>query len=76
MSLTFYISKEADDALWRRIELIRRTGSRLDKCMQSVIQSEVETVAMLSAGKPDDWTLSQLDGIIRAMRRIIKEAGL
>lgn len=75
MSLIFYISKEADDALLRRIDYLRKLGSRLDKCTQAAIQSEVETIASLSAYKPDGWTLSHLDGIIRTVL-MIEEAGL
>lgn len=75
MSLTFYISPENDDALCRRIDYLRKLGSRLDKCTQSAIQSEVRWIAMLSPVKPDDWTLSHLDGIIRTVLRI-EEAGL
>lgn len=75
MSLAFYISKEADDALCRRVDYLRKLGSRLDKCTQSAIQSEVRWIAMLSPTKPDDWTLSHLDGIIRTVL-MIEEAGL
>lgn len=75
MSLTFYISKEAEDSLCRLVEFIRKLGIRIDKCTQSAIQSEVRWIAMLSPVKPDDWTLSQLDGIIRTVMRI-EEAGL
>lgn len=75
MSLTFYISPEADNALCHRIGYLRKLGSRLDKCTQSAIQSEVRWIAMLSPVKPDDWTLSHLDGIIRTARKIA-EAGL
>ena len=75
MSLTFYTSKEADDGLRRRIDFLRKLGSRLDKCTQSAIQSEVRWIAMLSPVKPDDWTLSHLDGIIRTVLKI-EGAGL
>lgn len=75
MSLTFYISKEAEDGLRRRIDYLRKLGSRLDKCTQSAIQSEVRWIAMLSPTKPDDWTLSHLDDVIQATRKI-KDAGL
>ena len=75
MSLTFYISPENNDALCRRVEFIRKLGSRLDKCTQTAIQSECRWIAMLSPVKPDDWTLSHLDGIIRTVLKI-EEAGL
>lgn len=75
MSLTFYISEGADDDLCRRIDHLRKLGSRLDRCTQSAIQSEVRWIAMLSPVKPDDWTLAHLDGIIRTVLRI-EEAGL
>lgn len=75
MSLTFYISTDNDDALRRRVDYLRKLGSRLDKCTQSAIQSEVRWIAMLSPVKPDDWTLSHLDGIIRTVLAI-EEAGL
>ena len=75
MSLTFYVSREADDALRRRIDYLRKLGSRLDKCTQSAIQSEVRWIAILSAWRPDDWTLSHIDGIIRTVIAI-EEAGL
>lgn len=73
--MTFYISHESDDALCRRIDYLRKLGSRLDKCTQSAIQSEVETIASLSAWKPDEWTLSHIDEIMQATRKIT-EAGL
>ena len=75
MSWTFYIHPEADDALCRRIDYLRKLGSRLDKCTQSAIQSEVRYIAMLSPVKLDDWTLSHLDGIIRTVL-MIEKAGL
>lgn len=75
MSLTFYVSPEADDALCRRIDYLRKLGSRLDKCTQSAIQSECRWIAMLSPVKPDDWTLSHLDEAMQITRKIA-EAGL
>lgn len=75
MSLTFYIREENNDSFDKRIAMIRAIGSRLDKCTQSAIQSEVRWIAMLSPIKPDEWTLSHLDEVIQATRKIA-EAGL
>ena len=75
MSLTFYVAKETEDALRRRIDYLRKLGSRLDKCTQSAIQREVRWIAMLSPTKPDDWVVSHIDGIIRTAL-MLEEAGL
>lgn len=75
MSLTFYLRKEHDDVFDKRIATIRKLGSRLCPVTQAAIAEEVETIAALSVWKPDDWTLSHLDGIIRTVQ-MIEEAGL
>lgn len=73
--MTFYLRKEHDDMLDRRVAIIRTIGARLCPVTQSAIAEEVETIAALSAWKPDDWTLSHLDGVIRTVQ-MIEEAGL
>lgn len=73
--MTFFLRKEHDDLLDRRIAMIRTIGARLCPVTQTAIAEEVETIAALSAWKPDDWTLSHLDGIIRTVQ-MIEEAGL
>lgn len=73
--MTFYLRKEHDDMLDRRIAMIRTIGARLCPVTQSAIAEEVETIAALSAWRPDDWTLSHLDGVIRTVQ-MIEEAGL
>lgn len=73
--MTFFLRKEHDDMLDRRIAMIRKIGARLCPVTQAAIAEEVETIAALSAWKPDDWTLSHLDGVIRTVQ-MIEEAGL
>lgn len=73
--MTFHIREEHDDMLDRRIAMIRAIGARLCPVTKAAIVEEVETIAALSAWKPDDWTLSHLDGVIRTVQ-MIEEAGL
>lgn len=73
--MTFYIRKEHNELLDKRVAIIRTIGSRLCPVTQTAIAEEVETIASLSAWKPDDWTLSHLDGIVRTVL-MIEEAGL
>lgn len=73
--MTFRIREENNELLDRRIAMIRTIGARLCPVTQSAIADEVETIAALSEWKPDDWTLSHLDGVIRTVQ-MIEEAGL
>lgn len=73
--MTFFLRKEHDDMLDRRIAMIRAIGARLCPVTQSAIADEVETIAALSEWKPDEWILAHLDGVIRTVQ-MIEEAGL
>lgn len=75
MSLTFYLRKEHDDVFDKRIAMIRKLGSRLCPVTQAAIAEEVETIAALSAFKPDDWTLGRLYSVVRVCV-MLEEAGL
>lgn len=72
---TFHLRKEHNDLLDRRIAMIRTIGARLCPVTQAAIAEEVETIAALSAWKPDEWTLARLYSIIRVCV-MLEEAGL
>lgn len=73
--MTFYIREEHNELLDKRIAMIRAIGSRLCPVTQSAIAEEVETIAALSAWKPDEWTLAHLYSVIRVCD-MLEEAGL
>ena len=73
--MTFYLGKEHNDLLDRRIAMIRKIGSRLCPVTQSAISEEVADIAMLSAFKPDEWTLGRLYDVLRVCDMLV-EAGL
>ena len=73
--MTFCIRKEHNDLLDKRIAMIRTIGSRRCPVTQSAIAEEVETIAAISAWKPDEWTLDRLYSIIRVCI-MLEEAGL
>lgn len=63
--MTFCIREKYNDLLDKRIAMIRKIGSRLCPVTQAAIADEVATIAMLSAYKPDEWTLGRLYSVIR-----------
>lgn len=73
--MTFRIRKENNDLLDKRIAMIRKIGARLCPVTQAAIAEEVETIAALSAWKPDDWTLGRLYSVVRVCA-MLEEAGL
>ena len=75
--MTFYIGKEHNDLLDKRIAMIRKLGARLCPVTQSAISDEVAAIAMLSAYKPDEWTLCRLYSLYSAIRVcvVFEEAG-
>ena len=73
--MTFHLRGEHNDLLDKRIAMIRTIGSRLCPVTQSAIADEVAAIAMLSAYKPDEWTLCRLYSIIRVCV-MLEEAGL
>lgn len=73
--MTFFLRKEHNDLLDKRIAMIRTIGARLCPVTQSAIAAEVETIAALSEWKPDEWILARLYSIIRVCV-MLEEAGL
>ena len=63
--MTFCIRPDHNDLLDKRIAMIRKIGSRLCPVTRSAIADEVASIAMLSAYKPDEWTLARLYSVIR-----------
>lgn len=73
--MTFHLREEHNDLLDKRIAMIRTIGARLCPVTRAAIAEEVETIAALSAWKPDDWTLGRLYSVVRVCI-MLEEAGL